>query len=522
MPKSDLRKTILAIPYLETFMNTGRVFTLATLVILLFCALLPAVFAADDTFRFKFDYDSRSVVDSTRRDWHDYVYSPTSAVPAFEKRQYDKTFVGGRSDLSLQILGDLNETHFLDIKENLYYRHYNNQEMYSRDYSSFKYRELDHLLNVTWGIAAGDHDYFQFDFRNNILDIPELDSLSYRSNFGSALMTHEFSGRTCFSLLGSYEERQHEKDFDNDFREARAGFEITSLIPGRNRYIPVANSTRGDRNYFASFPGAMAARKAVDYYTDYAVNPRDEDPRARYMKEKTRGDLFLKVFGGMGTRDITRVDNRFNQLNAGFAAAYEIADDMTLRLHDTYKKVDYRRESGAYFQHDYSSNYLALAADYDFSTNMSQTITFSDELQNHPAAPQENFRINALIYEGLYSFGRSRASVTLGGLRRRYDEKRTGYPDEDELRAGVGYDYLITDTIRFRMKSEFINLDYAEFEDYLFSSYNRNTWRIGVEKSLSQSNSLELAFQQNAEKHENFTQNNLEEKSLNLSWLSHF
>jgi len=195
---------------------------------------------------------------------------------------------------------------------------------------------------------------------------------------------------------------------------------------------------------------------------------------------------------------------------------------MTLRLHDTYKKIDYRRESGAYFQHDYSSNYLSLAADYDFSPNMSQTITFSDELQNHSGAAQENFRINSLTYEGLYSFGRSRASVTLGGLRRRYEEKRTGYPDEDELRAGVGYDYLITDTVRFRMKSEFINLDYAEYEDYLYSSHNRNTWRIGVEKSLSPSNSLEIAFQQNAEKHENFSQNNLEEKSLNLSWLSHY
>lgn len=522
LPNRDLEKTILITPNLDITMIKGRIVKLTIILGMLLGIFALSADAADDTFRFKFDYDSRSVADSTRKDWHDYVYIASSSVPVFEKRQYDKTFVGGQSDLVLQIFGDLNETQFLDIKEQLYYRHYNNQELNGRAYSSYKYRELDHLLNVTFGIAAGDHDYFQFDLQNNILDIPELDSLSYHSNLGSALMSHEFSGRTCFNLIGSYEERQYDQDMAANFREARGGFEIVSLIPGRDRYIAVANSARGDRNYFAGFPGAMAAKKAIDFYTDYAVNPRDEDPRARYMKEKTRGDLFFKVFGEMATRDLTNVDNRFNQVAGGFEAAYEIAEDMTLRLRDTYKKIDYRRESGASFQHDYSSNYVALTADYDYSKNMFQSITFTDEVQNHAAAPQENFRINALIYDGLYSFGRSRASVTLGGLRRHHDQSRIGYPDENEYRAVMGYDYLLTDTIRFRLKSEFINREYPKFEDYLYSNHNRNTWRIGVEKSFSQSNSLELAFQQNSEKHENFMQNNLEEKSLNLSWLSHF
>jgi hypothetical protein len=503
-------------------MKTGDVVKRAVLASLAFCLLASMLFAADDTFRFKFDYDSRSVVDSTRRDWYEYVYSPASAVPAYEKRQYDKNFISSQNDLALQISGDLSETHFLDVKEQLYYRHYNNQELLSRDYSSFKYKELDHLLNITWGIAAGDHDYFQFDYHNNIVDIPEADSLSYRFNRGSAQMSHEFCGRTVFSLLGSYEERQFETDVDRDFREATAGFEILSLVPGHHRYVPVANSARGEKKYFAEFPGAMAARKAIDYYTDYAVNPRDDDPRARYMREKTRGDLFVRVFADLATRDIVTVGNRFNRTGGGFELAYEIAADMTLRLRDSYSKVDYRKESGAYFHHDHTSNYLALAADYDYSPNMSQTITFSDELQNHPAAEQENFRINTLVYEGFYGFGRSRASVTLAGLRRRYQQRRQFYPDENEYRAGVGYDYLVTDTIRFRMKSEFVNCEYEEFEDYLFSSHNRNTFRIGVEKAFSRSNSLELAFQQNSEKHERFYQNNLEEKSLNLSWLSHF
>lgn len=503
-------------------MNKGFVLRMTVLALLAAVYFAGNVFAADDVFRFKFDYDSRSVIDSTRRDWNERIYSPDSTVPEYRKKQYDKTFIGGRSNMVLQVLGDLNETHFLDIKEYLNYRHYNSQELLSRDYSSFKYRELDHLLNVTWGIAAGDHDYFQFDFHNNILDIPELDFISYRSNRGSAQMTHEFSQRTCFSLMGNYEERQYDSDIDYNFREARAGFEIVSLLPGRHKYVAVANSTRGDRRYFQNFPNAMSAAKAVDYYTSYDVNPRDEDPRARYFKQKTRGDLFVKVIGDMGTRDFVKVGNRSNHAAATVEFAYEISDDMTLRLRDTYRKVDYRKESAAYFHHDYASNYLALAADYDYSTNMFQTLTFVHELFNHPAARQENYNTGSIIYEGMYEYGRSRASLELSGMQRRYSQNRENYPDQNEFKTGVGYDYLITDTVRFRLKSEFIKSEYLNNEDYLFSSNNRNTWRIAVEKSLSSSNSLEIAFQQNSEKHTDFSHNNLEEKSLHLSWISNF
>lgn len=480
------------------------------------------VSAADDVFKLELDYDSRSVVDSTRRDWYESVYDPASLTPAIVRRQYDRTFFGSRSDLFLAVNGDLSETHFLDIREQLNYLHYNKEDVLSRDYSSFKYRELDHHLNVVWGIAAGDHDYFQFDFNNRYLDIPEIESYGFRSNLGSALLSHEFSQRTCLNLLGSYEERLFEKDLDADYREARGGFEIVSLIPGRHKYTAVANSARGERAYFASFPNGMAARRAVDYYTDYVVNPRDDDPRARYIRQKTRGDLFLRVFADFSNRDRTRIDNSYNQAAGGFETAYEIADDLTLRLRDTYRKVDYQRESGAYFLHDYAANILSLAADYDYSENMRQTFTFIDEFHNHQTAAEEDFRINSLSYEGLYSFGRSRASVLVSGLRRRYDVQRFMYPDENELRALVGWDYLITETVKFRMKSEFIDREYLDFEDELYSSHSRNNWRVGVEKALSQANSLELAFQLGSEKHETFTSNNIEEKSLHFSWISHY
>ncbi|NCB38581.1 MAG: hypothetical protein EOM80_07415 [Erysipelotrichia bacterium] len=494
--------------------------------IALLLAILLQVFVpfcgADEGFKFEFDYDSRSVLDSTRRDWYDYVYDPASSTPSFVRQQYDKTFLSSQSDMFLALRNDLSETHFVDIKETFYYRHYNESEMPGRAYSSFRYKELDHLFNLTWGIAAGDHDYVQFDYFNNVLDLPDLKSLSYKSNRGAVQMTHEFAQRTCFTLYGSFEERQYDTDFDADFRAGRAGFEIASLIPGRHKYVAVAASARGDRKYFEQFPGAMAARKAVDYYTSYAVDPRDDDPRARYEREKTRGDLFLKVFGELASNERTKIGNGVDEAAVGLSAAYEIAMDMTLKLRDTYRKTDCEKESTAYFLHDKYANYLALAIDYDYSKNMAQTITFGNEIHRHSVGSEEDYGINSLVYEGLFSFGRSRASLVLGGLWRRYEQKRLYYPDENELRACLAYDYLITDALKFRMKSEFVDSEYPEFEDFLYSTHSRNSWWVGVEKAFSRSNSLELAYQENNERHDVNLQNNIAEKTIGLSWLSRF
>lgn len=473
-------------------------------------------------FSFDFDYDSRSFVDSMRRDWSDYVYNTATSTPVFEKRQYDKTFVGSSNDLYFALKSDLNETHYLDIKENLYYRHYKDSEPLSRAYESFRYSELDHQLNITWGIAAGDHDYVQFDYFNNVVDFSDFKSLNYKAHRGRAQMTHEFNMRTGFSIYGDIEERKYDVDSDASFREGRAGFEIASRLPGHYRYIPVAASARGDRNYFANFPGAMAAKKAIDYYTDYAVNPRDDDSRARYQRERTRGELFLRVFGELSNRDYLNLNNKRAEVATGFEAAYDAAEDLTLRLRDTYRKSDFEKESALNFHYDGFSNYLALSVDYFYSSAMSQTLTFTDEVQKFSSAAPENFRVNALAYDGTFTYGRSRASLTLATLRRRYEENRKFYPDEDEWRALLGYDYLVTDTLRFRMKSEFIDRDYLSFEDYLYSTHRRNSWRVGVEKSFTSSGSLELAYQENNERYDLHTQNNLEEKSIGLSWISHF
>ena len=82
---------------------------------LVLALLLPALAAtaADDTFKLELDYNSRSVIDSTRRDWYENVYDPAQLAPTVSRRQYDETFFGSRSDLMLAVNGDLNETHFL-------------------------------------------------------------------------------------------------------------------------------------------------------------------------------------------------------------------------------------------------------------------------------------------------------------------------------------------------------------------------------------------------------------------------
>lgn len=503
----------------EILNRKSRIF-IGLLVIMLAAVLLPA--EAEDAFRLDFDYNSRSFVESARRDWNAYVYNIATATPVFEKRQYDKSFLGTTSDMYFALKSDLSETHYLDIKENIYYRHYNENEFTARDYSSFRYGELDHLLNVTWGIAAGDHDYFQLDYFNNILDLPDLDTLNFSANRGRAQLTHEFGERTCFSLAGAFEEREYDVDTDLSFREGRAGFEIASRLPGHHRYVPVAASARGEREYFVNFPGAMSARKAVEYYTDFATNPRDDDPRARYMRERRRGELFLRAFGDFISREYTTVDNEASEISTGFETAYDAAADLTLRLRDTWQKTDFDRERPSLFHHDRQSNYLALALDYYYSANMAQTLTLSDEMQKFSESADENFRINALTYEGFFVYGRSSASLNMSALRRRYDEPRRFYPDEDEWRVILGYDYLFTDSFRFRMKSEFINRDYLEFEDYLYSTYTRNAWRIGIEKAFSSSNSVELAYQEDNERNELHTQNNVEEKTVGLSWISHY
>jgi hypothetical protein len=481
-----------------------------------------AAMAADDVFSLEFDWDSRNTVDSTRKEFYQPHYELTASSPTYNASEYDRNFISTENDMTIAIRGDLNETQFLDIEEKLYVLHYNNEDYYSRSVNARKMKELDHQLNVTFGIAAGDHDYFQLNFYNNYYDASEFAAWQIRANKGSGLFAHEFSKRTCLTIEGAYEEREYENDPVLDSREGSARFELLTFMRGRRKYVQLANSARGNRSFFENFPNGMAARKAVDYYTDWTKSPYDDDPRAKYKEVKTAGDLYLKVFGDASTVERTSLDNRATKSGVGIETAYEIAEDVCLRLNDYYRRVDWRNESGANFFYDHFANTLLLEATWEYNENISQTISFMNENVKNINFASENFTTNTLKFEGFYSFGRSLASVLLQGMRRRFDESRTFYPDEDELKVAAGYDYLITDQLKFRLRSEYFDKDYLDFEDSYWSSYSRNSWRAGLEKILSANHSLEIAYQENSERHKIYDGNNIEEKSLNLSWLMHF
>lgn len=501
--------------------SCGLAIKITMLLIVQLVWLFP-VFAADDVFSLEFDLDSRNTVDSTRKDFYRPDYAIMASMPQFISSQYDRNFISSENDMFLAIRGDLNEAHFFDVKERLYLLHYNNQDFYSRAVDSRKYKEIDHELNVTWGIAAGDHDYFQLDFFNNYYDASEFKAWQTRANRGSGMFCHEFSERTCLTLEGSYEEREFANDLDLNYREGQARFEVVTYIRGKRKFVQLANSVRGERSFFENFPNGMAARKAVDYYTDWTRSPLDDDPRAKYKAVKTRGDLYLRFYGDAATLERTRIDNRSSNAGVGILAAYELSDDIGLRLEDYYRKVDWRRETGVYYLYDHFSNRLSLSATYEYSPDLTQTICFIDEQIKNENSAAENLRINILRYEGLYAATKTRASIRLEGLRRRFAENRLFYPDEDELKAAAAYEYRFAEMMKFKLRSEYIDKDYLNFEDIIWSSYQRNIWRAAIEKELSRHHALEIAYQENSERHKNFSSNNIEEKSLNFSWLMNF
>lgn len=497
-----------------------KIFRLVLLAALLVCGCSELHAYTD--FRVEFDYDSRWVADSLRKDYYEPVFNTATMTRDYTREQYDNTYFGGHSDMFFALRGDIGDLHFIDVKETLLYRHYNDQDSQSRDFSSQRIKELDHQLNVTWGIAVGQHDYFQLDFFNNVVEMPEFDAWNYRSNRAKGVFSHNFSDRTSMNIHGGYEERRYANDGDGDFSEGRVMFEVLTYVPSRYSYRPVANSARGNREYFESFPGAMRAEKAIDYYTDWTTNPRDDDPRAKYIVRRSRGDLYLRFFGEGAVKEHSSLDNRDNQIGLGFEAIYDMADNLRVLLREHNINREYRRQSNVFELNDNNMNNLSLALAYESSQNMTQTFSFYDQRYKFDRADENDYRDNSLVYEVLYSEGRNRASASLGGMQRRYSQPRLWYSDQDEMRFTGAYDYSITSGLLFKLKSEYVDTKYKQFQTFRCSDHKRNTWRLALERSFSRYNSIELAYQQNYERHQTFDENNIEEKSLSLGWLSNF
>jgi hypothetical protein len=503
-------------------MNRIKFFLAALMLCLWVIGPIGCVFAADDNFYLDFEFDSLNTFDSTRKDYNELLYDNTASAPRFVARQYDKSFLNTYNDMFLALRGDLNETQFLDIKETLGLVHYNEQDYYSRAKNGRKLKELDHELNVSYGIAVGDHDFFQLDYFNTYYDVAEFKEWQIRSNKATGLFCHDFSQKACFAVTGAYEEREYEFDPVSDYKEAEVGFELAGYISGKTRFVPVAASARGDRSYFENFPNGLSARKAVDYYTDWTKNPHDPDPRAKYQKIKTRGDLFLRLYADAHTQELTNLDNRSSGGGIGLEASYELAENLVFGLNNYYQKKDWKNESRANFLFDHYANVFSLSATWYSSENLQQTFRFIDEFVENDKFSDENYRTGILRYSGNYYAESSRLFINAQALRRRFDQNRSFYSDEDEISLSGGWHYNITDQILFKLRSEYIDTDYNNFENLYLASFIRTNWRAGIEKKLSQNHSLEVAYQENSENFDNFDGNNISEKSFNFSWLMHF
>lgn len=502
------------------FFNKKSIFILALSAV--FVSSISAVQAADEKTSFEGDVRIKAFVESNRKDYFDRVYDYSSPIPGYEKKQYDKSFYGTDTDLTLALKTDLNDTSFLDFKESLFVRRFNDEEPNSLGYFSSRYSEIDHNLHLTFGLAAGTYDYLQLDYINNITDVGAFDSLNYSSNKVRGLIVHDFDERTCLAFTGSYEERKYDSDSVLNYKEARGGFEVSSLLPGRSKYVEIANSSRGERFTFEKTPGAMSNRRAIDYYTTYVRNPRDDDPSAKYINRQTRGELYLRAFGEIAQRDRTRLRNDCDEILGGFESIYRTTDNMRFRLNEIYTSQDFKRESNVNFLHDGFSNYLALTLDYDCTKNFSQSLTYSNEFYKYKKAAEENNKANSVTYENFYTGKSYRASFVLGAIFRTYYTPALMMPEETERRTAFCYDYEVVKDLVLKFKAEYADLDYHDFQDDIFSNYKRKTWRLAIEKNLAQSFSFELAYQHNNEKHERHNQNDIEEKTLGVSLVGRF
>lgn len=477
---------------------------------------------AEDKAKFVCDIQSSSFIESARCEYYEAVFSPDSFFPVYTPKEYDKSFLGTANDMDFQLKTNVSDNMFMDFSENLYLRYYNDEEPLSLGHKSYRYNELNHLFNAKLGINSGEHDYFQFDFYNSILNFDYLDVLNSKSNRGSAMFSHEFDERACLSIVGNIEEREFEFDSVRNYKESRVMLAVSSLLPSKNQYIQIADSARGSKEYFKTIPGTLKPKRAIDYYTDYETNPYDSDPGAKYMRRKNAGEVIIKGFAEMAAGELTELTNEYKEMVGGFEVLYDAGENMALRLNDVYRKTEYDRESMLNYLYNNSSNYISIAFDHDLSETTAQTLTFSNESISHENAGTEDYKVTAVTYKGFYSFGRSSTNLLLKRAQRRFDTPALYYPDENELRFNLGYDFLITDSIKFIANGELTKSEYKNFENELYSTYDRKSLRAAVRKTFTPYTSLEFAYQQNIEEHDTFTSNDVEEKIVGMTFTANF
>lgn len=495
------------------------------LAVALFPGLFPDVFPrliAADSFKFESRWESRSSADTTRKEYAEIGYPDLTLTPVTVPKEYDKNFISSINDLSLSLKGDLSANQFLDFKETAHFQGYTPEDFNSFSLESYKYKYLDHLFNLTYGISFGTSDAFQLDYFNNSYRIPIDNLWEYDSNMGKARFSHRINDHTGLSLEGGYEEREYLNDRASNYSEGAFVFDLSTFLPEKLRYRPIGNTVRGDRSTFEKMPTGLATRKAVDYYTTWTRRPDDEETGAKYLSDVERGALYLGFQADLRTRRRVNIDNGYFQPSGIFKATYDWSDRLKLHLEETYYQRKYDRESDLYYLYDYRSNKFTLGSTYQPDLRFTHVLSFSNEYYDHILRGDQDYQVNTARWETFYSYGRSAASLNLKGAMTRYGQPRAFYVDNDQFQAVFGYDYPITPKLLFHLKDEWVDTKYDTYENLYFSSSVRNTWRVALERILSKQQGLEIGYQDKRETHRVYNANDITEKSLFLSWLSHF
>ncbi len=481
--------------------------------------LVTAVATASD-FKLDFKYNSTTAVDSTRKDYSTITYPDfTTLIPVGVPETYDKTFVGNISDLALTLKGDLTESQIFDVKENLHYQGYRPEDYNSTTDDSYKYRYLDHLLNVTYGIAFTKRDNLQLDYWNSVYELPIDAQWNYRYHLGRLQFSHHINKDSTLTFQGGQEQREFPNDFVEDYRENVGAVEFSVLFPEKLHYRPVSNSSRGTDQAFKQVGNGFAAKKPTTWYTTWTKKPGEDSDEAKFLTKVARGDLFVTARGEYLDRSRTHIANGYDQPRGLVQLQYDASERTRLRLEGDYYVRRHERESEAYALYDHNRSRANMAATYLANADITSILTLGYEQYKHLKFVDQDYRITNAIVETYYRLGQANISGFLKNELTRYRMPRVFYPDADYLQAIVTYQYPFSHSCSFRLKDEWVDCKYDSNQNEYYSSYVRNVYRLGVAQQLDRYNTLELSYQEKREHHKTFTMNDITEKTLMFSWL---
>ncbi|MBF0407138.1 MAG: hypothetical protein HQM10_07285 [Candidatus Riflebacteria bacterium] len=481
------------------------------------CYLFPARTNAGKA-DFKVDYESKTITESTYRNYGELFYPNATGTWNTKKLEYDKSFAGSENKFDLRLKYDFSESNYIDFHENVNVQAFKSEDYYSFSTDTRKYRLTDHFFSAKFGQAIGSRDVLEIAWLNNIYRLPLDNWYDFDSNIGKASFNHRINNNSGIIAEGGYEERLFPNDRSLDYQEGAFILNIFTLVPEKFNYRPVGSSVRGNRSTFRKTPTGMNTGKAVDYYTNWSRNPNDLDEKAKYLAEPIHGDISLRLTSDVRTRKRTQIDNGYYQPSLTFSGNYQINFQTDLILEDTWYQRKHSRESEQHYLFDHSFNRFTLGLTNSPRKRILHSCVFSNEQYGHVNRKEQDFRINSLTWESDYFQDSTGINLFLKESQIRYGFPRIFYSDSDHFYAALDFFYLLTDSFIFHLKTEWNDWDFLDYENLFYSSRVEHLWKTSLEKRLDKYNSLELGYQDNKEIHSLYEVNDIIEKTLFFSW----